>query len=55
MQAMALEALEWVSKIALADNQRVANLEVTPEYLIAAAARILRPCTFEVKEVARTL
>jgi phenol 2-monooxygenase len=36
----------------LAENQRVANLDVTPEYLIAAAARILRPYSFEVKEVA---
>jgi phenol 2-monooxygenase len=36
----------------LAENQRVANLDVTPEHLIAAAARILRPYAFEVKEVA---
>ncbi len=36
----------------LAENQRVANLDVTPEHLIAAATRILRPYSFEVKEVA---
>jgi phenol 2-monooxygenase len=36
----------------LAENQRVANLDVTPEHLIAAAGRILHPYTLEVKEVA---
>lgn len=36
----------------LAQNQRVANLSVTLEHLIAAAGRILHPYSLEVKEVA---
>jgi 2-polyprenyl-6-methoxyphenol hydroxylase-like FAD-dependent oxidoreductase len=36
----------------LAENQRVASLNVDADYLIAAARRILRPYTLEVKEVA---
>ena len=35
----------------LAENQRVANLDVTPEHLIAAAGRILHPYSLDVKEV----
>jgi len=35
----------------LSENERVANLNVTPDRLIAAARRILRPFTLEVKEV----
>lgn len=36
----------------LAPDQRVANLDLTPEHLIAAARRILAPYTLEVAEVA---
>jgi phenol 2-monooxygenase (NADPH) len=36
----------------LAENQRVTNLNVTTDHLIAAAQRILKPYTLEVKEVA---
>ncbi len=36
----------------LADDQRVAKLKVTTEQLIAAAQRILKPYTLDVKEVA---
>jgi phenol 2-monooxygenase len=36
----------------LADNQRVASLDVTPEHLVAAARRILHPYTLDVKEMA---
>jgi phenol 2-monooxygenase (NADPH) len=36
----------------LADNQRVASLNVTTDQLIAAAQRILNPYTLDVKEIA---
>jgi phenol 2-monooxygenase len=36
----------------LAEDQRVANLNVTTEQLIAAAQRILKPYTLDVKEIA---
>ncbi|HWU62851.1 MAG TPA: FAD-binding monooxygenase [Ensifer sp.] len=36
----------------LADNERVASRNITVDYLIAAAQRILQPYTLEVKEVA---
>ena len=36
----------------LRENERVANRNITADYVIAAAQRILHPYTFEVKEVA---
>jgi hypothetical protein len=36
----------------LADDQRVANLNVTTDHLIAAAQRILKPFTLDVQEIA---
>jgi phenol 2-monooxygenase len=36
----------------LAAGERVANRNITPDHLIAAAQRIFRPYTFDVKEVA---
>jgi hypothetical protein len=36
----------------LAENERVANLHVTPEHLVAAARRILHPYSLDVKEIA---
>ncbi|MCW3837009.1 FAD-binding monooxygenase [Sphingomonas canadensis] len=36
----------------LAENERIASRKITPEHLIAAARRILRPYTLEVHEVA---
>ena len=36
----------------LADNERVASRNITVDYLIAAANRILKPYAFDVKEVA---
>jgi 2-polyprenyl-6-methoxyphenol hydroxylase-like FAD-dependent oxidoreductase len=36
----------------LSENERVSNLNVTPDRLIAAAQRILHPYTLEVKEIA---
>jgi 2-polyprenyl-6-methoxyphenol hydroxylase-like FAD-dependent oxidoreductase len=36
----------------LNENERVSSLHVTPDRLIAAAQRILRPYTLEVKEIA---
>src|SRR5208282_5592606 len=34
------------------ENERVSSLNITPDRLIAAAQRILRPYTLEVKEIA---
>lgn len=42
----------YVELDALAENQRIANLNVTTDVLIAAARRILSPYTLEVKEIA---
>ena len=36
----------------LAEKERVANLHVTPEHLVAAARRILHPYSLDVKEIA---
>jgi phenol 2-monooxygenase len=35
----------------LAENERVASLNITPEHLVAAARRILHPYTLDVKEI----
>lgn len=36
----------------LAENERVASLNITPEHLVAAARRILHPYSLDVKEIA---
>ena len=36
----------------LAENERVANLNITPDHLVAAARRILHPYSLDVKEIA---